>query len=53
MQLDEEFAPEATFGESTHYIEPRSWYTQDGDEETAGGYERRYKRYRTPREGGW
>ncbi len=39
------------FGESTYYVESRSWYNQDGDEESAGGYEKKYKRYRTPKRG--
>ena len=39
------------FGECHHYVEPRSWYTEDGDEESAGGYEKRYTRFKTPKNG--
>lgn len=39
------------FSESTHFVETRHWYNQYGDEEAAGGYEKRYKRYRTPMRG--
>jgi competence protein CoiA-like protein len=34
-----------------NFCKKLSWYNQDGDEESAGGYEKRYKRYRTPKRG--
>lgn len=39
------------FAPCTHYVEGHSWFNEDGDEESAGGYEKRYKRYRTPTRG--
>ncbi len=35
------------FGDFQIYVEPREWY-EDGEEQTAGGYYRYSKRYRTP-----
>lgn len=39
------------FGPCTHYVEAHSWFNEDGDEESAGGHEKRYKRYKTPKRG--
>jgi competence protein CoiA len=36
------------FGEHNIYVEPSSWYDQYGQEQSAGGYDRTSKRYKTP-----
>ncbi len=39
------------FDECSRYIEQKSWYTQGGDEMSAGGYEKKYRRFKTPNHG--
>jgi competence protein CoiA len=39
------------FDEYQLYVEESSWYTEYGEEQFAGGYYRRSKRYRTPNHG--
>lgn len=39
------------FGSHKTYVEERTWYESGGYEQSAGGYERTSKRYRTPRSG--
>jgi competence protein CoiA len=39
------------FGEHKLYVEERSWYESGGYEQSAGGYERTSKRYKTPMQG--
>jgi competence protein CoiA len=39
------------FGEYKIYIEERSWYESGGYEQSAGGYDRTSKRYKTPIQG--
>lgn len=39
------------FGAHRKYVESTSWYESDGNERSAGGYERTSKRYKTPHAG--
>jgi len=43
----------ASYHFGPHYIRvpETSWYSEDGEEMTAGGYNRKSKRYRTPERG--
>lgn len=35
------------FSDCHHYVESRSWFTKDGDERFGGGYDKKYKRFKT------
>jgi competence protein CoiA len=36
------------FEDCSRFIDYKSWYTKDGDEKSAGGYYKKYRRFKTP-----